>query len=109
KSVAFLYFFKLSARFYGPYKILKKIGAIAYRLHLPDGVQIHNIFHVSLLHKYLGTRPEPLPNLPPVAHDSSPLPTPSKILEKRMVQKGRCHPYTEVLVQWHSTRSSDAA
>lgn len=99
---------KLSARFYGPYEILEKIGPVVYRLCLLDGAQIHNIFHVSLLRKHLDTRPELLPNFPPVTHDSSPLPTPSKILEKRVVQKVCYHLYTEILVQWHGTESSDA-
>ena len=44
---------KLSPRFIGPFKILKRVGKVAYELALPPNLQhIHNVFHVSMLRKY---------------------------------------------------------
>jgi hypothetical protein len=44
---------KLAPRFCGPFEILARIGPIAYQLALPANLRIHNIFHVSLLKKYI--------------------------------------------------------
>ncbi|GJY21673.1 putative reverse transcriptase domain-containing protein [Tanacetum coccineum] len=45
---------KLSPRFIGPFKILKRVGEVAYTLELPEEMRgIHNTFHVSYLRKCL--------------------------------------------------------
>jgi hypothetical protein len=40
---------KLCFRFFGPFKIIKRIGAIAYQLTLPPSNVVHDVFHVSQL------------------------------------------------------------
>jgi hypothetical protein len=44
---------KLPARFCGPFEILGRIGPVAYMLALPTSMTVHNVFHVSLLKKYI--------------------------------------------------------
>ncbi|KAL4347471.1 hypothetical protein GQ457_17G009230 [Hibiscus cannabinus] len=45
---------KLNPRYIGPLEILEKVGPVAYRLALPlEFDKIHNVFHVSVLRKYL--------------------------------------------------------
>ena len=42
---------KLSPRFIGSYKIIERIGPVAYRLLLPPELEkIHNIFHLEKIH-----------------------------------------------------------
>eukprot|EP00253_Pinus_taeda_P004012 PITA_04012 len=36
-----------------PFKILERIGPMVYRLALPPTMEVHDIFHVSLLNKYV--------------------------------------------------------
>ncbi|TYK07721.1 retrotransposon protein, putative, Ty3-gypsy subclass [Cucumis melo var. makuwa] len=45
---------KLSPRYIGPYQIMERVGPAAYRLELPiELVRIHDVFHVSMLRKYI--------------------------------------------------------
>jgi hypothetical protein len=44
---------KLAPRYCGPFEVIDRVGPIAYRLALPPTVKEHNVFHVSLLKKYV--------------------------------------------------------
>jgi len=39
--------------FCGPFNILERIGLVAYPLALPSIVKVHDVFHVSLIKKYV--------------------------------------------------------
>jgi hypothetical protein len=42
---------KLQPRYLGPFKILKRVGRVSYKLALPRQT-VHPVFHVSLLKAY---------------------------------------------------------
>ena len=47
---------KLSPKYYGPYKVLQKIGTMEYKLELPASSRVHPVFHVSCLKKVTGDK-----------------------------------------------------
>ncbi|XP_071738804.1 uncharacterized protein [Rutidosis leptorrhynchoides] len=96
---------KLSARYYGPFLILSRIGPAAYKLQLPDASKIHPVFHASLLKKAIGNAPVE-PTLPPgFETDPSQIVTPVKCLATRSISKdGITTP--QWLIQWPNTEDA---
>lgn len=35
---------KLKSRFYGPYRVTRRVGEVAYGLELTPGSKVHNVF-----------------------------------------------------------------
>jgi hypothetical protein len=57
---------KLKPRFYGPYRIMRRVGEVAYELELREGSKIHNVFDVSFLKKTMGQFINTSEELPPL-------------------------------------------
>lgn len=89
---------KLAPKYYGPYRVLDRIGTTAYQLDLPPAAGIHNVFHVSQLK--LCTSPDSAV----IQHPPAPLlhtarGEPEAILACKLVKRGHTAA-TKVLIQW---------
>ena len=74
---------KLKPRYYGPYKVIQKIGEVAYALEILEVSKIHNVFHVSCLKKYIGQKIFILDTLPPLYDEGQLTLIPEKNLKTR--------------------------
>eukprot|EP00253_Pinus_taeda_P012179 PITA_12179 len=83
---------KLAPRYCGPFQILARIGPVAYQLALPSHIRVHNVFHVSVLKKYVYDPKH-------VEPEGEVLVKPLSILDQREVQL-RKRVITQVKVQW---------
>jgi hypothetical protein len=93
---------KLGPRYFGPYQITERLGAVAYRLRLPPKARIHDVFHVALLNKFQGDPPAELVPLPPILHGRV-VPTPAQVVRARL-NRGQW----ELLVQWEGRVAAEA-
>lgn len=90
---------KLAFKFFGPYKVLARIGPVAYKLELPEEAQVHPVFHVSQLKPFHPNYTPVFKVLPRVADLTKTDIVPVAILDRRLVRKGS-HAVPQVLIQW---------
>ena len=87
---------KLAFKFFGPFVVLERIGAVAYS---PPASHIHPIFHVSQLKKCLRQNQQVISKFPPANHLFQ---FPVNVLQKRVRQNGLAT-VVQGLIQWCGT------
>ena len=102
---------KLHSKYYGPFRVLAKVGHTSYKLLLPDGCQLHHTFHVSQLKKHLGPKAIPSPHLPLLNPDGTILIAPEAVLDRKLiprVQGSISIPVVQWLVKWQNLSPEQA-
>ena len=98
---------KLSPKYYGPYKVLQKIGTMAYKLELPASSRVHPVFHVSCLKKVIGENLPVQTILPELDEEGKIILEPEAVMETRTRQL-RNRSISEYLIKWKNLPTEDS-
>ena len=99
---------KLAPRFSGPFEILAKRGPVEYELALLTHIRVHNVFHASLLNKYVYDTKYLIDwSLLKVEPEGEFSPEPLHILDKTEVHL-RKNTIVQLKVQWNNFEVDEA-
>lgn len=98
---------KLHSKYYGPFRVLEKIGKAAYKLLLPEGCQLHPVFHVSQFKKHIGLHVVPTPDLPLIDSKGNIKVAPMALLERHLIPRNN-EPVVQWKIQWTNLPISEA-
>jgi hypothetical protein len=98
---------KLSPKYYGPYKVLQKIGTMAYKLEFPASSRVHPVFHVSCLKKVIGDKIPVQTIFPELDEEGKIILEPEAITNTRICQL-RNRSISEYLIKWRKLPTEDS-
>jgi hypothetical protein len=93
---------KLGQQYAGPFKVIERVGRLAYRLEIPEHWSVHNVFSIAHLEPDTpGNDPynRPVPPQPPAVSADQMTWEVERILNKRVIKRIRGHA-TEYLIRW---------
>ena len=98
---------KLAPKYYGPYKVLQRIGSMAYKLELPPSSRAHPLFHVSCLKKLIEEKIPVQTILPKLDEEGKIILEPESITDTR-TRKLRNRSVLEYLIKWENLYVEDS-
>jgi hypothetical protein len=102
---------KLSSKYYGPFRVMQRTGNVSYKLQLPEGTLIHDVFHVNQLKKHLGPKAVPNPTLPLLTPDGKVKYAPLVVLHYRQIPRSAGAydiPVPQWLIHWENMTPEEA-
>jgi hypothetical protein len=98
---------KLAYKFFGPYKIIERIGDVAYKLELPSHSEIHPVFHISQLKPFTPDYTPVYSELPAITDLEATNAVPECVLQRHLVKKGNTV-VPQVFVKWSGLSPASA-
>ena len=98
---------KLSPKYYGTYKVLQKIGTMAYKLELLASSRVHLVFHVSCLKKVIDDK-LPVQTIFPKLNKEGKIILEPKTVTKTRTRQLRNQPISEYLIKWKNLPAEDS-
>uniref|UniRef100_J3NB79 Integrase catalytic domain-containing protein n=1 Tax=Oryza brachyantha TaxID=4533 RepID=J3NB79_ORYBR len=95
---------KLAFRFFGPFRIVARVGEVAYKLDLPATSSVHPAFHVSQLKRAVSSGAPVCPAIPSTWGDQQ---VPVQVLDTRHQSRGSGL-VKQLLIQWDNLPASFA-
>ncbi len=90
---------KLLPRFIGPFSVIEQINKVAFKIDLPAGLRMHNVFHISLFRPYIEGKSPRSPPIPEVIKGEFEFIV-QRIMKFRVVEDNRKKKIREFLVRW---------
>jgi hypothetical protein len=98
---------KLSPKYYGPYKVLQKIGTMTYKLELPASSRVHPVFHVSCLKKVIGDK-IPIQTIFPELDKEGKIILDLEAITDTRIHQLRNRSISEYLIKWRKLPAEDS-
>ena len=99
---------KLAPRYVGPFEVLKKVGAVSYRLRLPVELRIHPVFHASLFKPCDSIDEPPIVLHPDFVPNADPEECEVEAVLDMKVEQEEGRPLRYFLLQWKGYHPSAA-
>ncbi|KAL6142370.1 hypothetical protein ACLB2K_060652 [Fragaria x ananassa] len=102
----------LIRKYKGPFEVIKRIGNVSYKLHLPPKLKIHPVFHVSMLKPFHEDEEDPSRG---VSHWELTTVVTSfdkevdEILADRVIRCRGMPSYKEYLIRWRGLPNTDTS
>ena len=98
----------MASRYCGQFEILAKVGLVAYQLALPPTIKVHNVFHISILKRYIHDATHVIEwNVIEVEPEGEFQVGLERILDRRKTLL-RNHTISQVKVQWKKLNPKEA-
>jgi hypothetical protein len=94
---------KLGPKYFGPFQVTARVGEVAYKLKLPEGARLHDVFHVGVLKKFHGNPPQHHGQLPPMKNGCACV-EPEAAVKSRVAQGHR-----QLLIKWKGQDEATAS